>query len=129
MFHLRGEFIEAGTQAGFGDQKPTGEFVGLLYDGSSIMNFTSRPAAKAVKFDGNMLRVAIEIRVGGEDFQSVPDCRSADEQVRARALDAAVAKPIVEPGGGFIVFLVQRQIRVEAEIFFELFETPGWIGA
>ena len=78
-----------------------------------------------MKSDWNMLRIKIEIRVGGKDFQAMPNCRSADDQIRSRTLDAALTQTIVEAGSRFVVFLVQQQVWVESEIFPKLFETLG----
>ena len=37
-------------------------------------------------------------------------------------LQSSLTKAIIIPGGGFVVLFVQRQIRVEPQIFLELLE-------
>ena len=75
-----------------------------------------------MKLDRDVPGVSGEIGIGRENLQAVPDRDGADEQVRPGTLQASLTKAIIIPGGGFIVLFVQRQIRVEPQIFLELLE-------
>jgi len=80
-------------------------------------------SACLMELDWNVLCVEHEVHVRREDLQAVPDGYRADQQVRSGSLQATPTKPIVETGGGFIVFFVEGQIRVKPQIFLELIET------
>jgi len=69
-----------------------------------------------MQFERQMRRKSFKIRIGGEDFQPVPDCLRTNQQVEHATLNAFAAAGIVTTGGILIVLLIDRQIWKEAQI-------------
>ncbi len=80
-------------------------------------------SACLVEFDRDVLCVVDEVHVCREHFEAEPDSYRTDQQVRSGSLEPATTKPIIETGGGFIVFFVEGQVRVEPQILLQLLET------
>jgi len=75
-----------------------------------------------VQFDWQVFREFDEVRVRGEDPHPVSHGHGADHQVGSGALDPFAAASVIVGGGVFVILLVQREIRIEPQVFLELLE-------
>ena len=82
------------------------------------------PATNCLQHNWQVPRKLIEVRIGRQDPQAVPDGHRADEQISAGSLDAVSPADLVVGCGILIILGIQRKVWVIAKILFELFKTP-----
>ncbi len=80
-----------------------------------------------MKLDRDVLRERRKIRVRRENFQSMPDGHRANQQIGSRARHSALTKPIVVTRSSFVVFFIQRKVRIKTKIIPQLFKALRWM--
>ncbi len=75
------------------------------------MSYEVRLRFDAAEVDGQVLGVAQEVGVGGEDLQVLDRGHGADEEVGRRALEAFLAAQVAELGG------LDEMVRRQGDVF------------
>src|ERR1019366_8440262 len=84
---------------------------------TSARNLSWTPCC--VQFDWQMFGELDEVGVRRENPHSVSHGNSADQQIGGCSLDSFTAASVVVTSGVFVVLFIQREVRIEPQVFLE----------